>query len=266
VTRLLRPVKADAPSGSPVPHGVNGFSFRTAVDYQTGFERQNPRGAVEAFCLAFEPGTGPQLVIEETHAARFPAEHALLMEAIAHRPDITVRHDAHEDGARRASCFVSLHRSEGTGLELARAMRRGIPTIVTGHSFSVELQDKRDSLQVPYALTPIPEDEYRCERGGLWAEPDLDAAAGAMRLVIEQPKLALAKARRAQERARRQFSPYRTVRVMRDRITAIDHRRKEGEHSPSGHASVGRSPRTERGAGTTVSVGPDTSPKIVAAR
>ena len=122
----------------------------------------------------------------------------------------------------RNSCFVSLHRSEGTGLALARAMADGIPTIATAHSFSAEMQDQRDSMLLPFARTPIPRTEYRCEPGGSWAEPDLDAAARAMRLVFEQPTMAAARARRAQERARRQFSPTRSVRAMHSRMVAVD--------------------------------------------
>jgi hypothetical protein len=140
---------------------------------------------------------------------------------------------AHQQREPAESCYVSLHRSEGTGLRLAQVMSSGIPTIVTSHSFSSELQDSRDSMQVPCVLTPIPESEYRCEPGGCWADPDLDAAAKAMRLVIEQPKVTMARARRAQERARRQFSPYRTVGTMRDRVNTIARRRHVSAPAPA---------------------------------
>jgi len=240
VARMFLPMKSDQRAGHSVPDR-RGFTFWASLDYETGFARQNPLGVVEAFRSAFQVGAGPQLVIETTHAAHFPAEHEELIDAVADRSDITVLRDGregggagnHNDRTLGESCFVSLHRSEGTGLMLARAMRRGIPTIVTNHSFSSELQDGRDSMQVPCALVPIPTDEYRCEPGGYWAEPDLDAAATAMRLVIEQPKLAMAKARRAQERARRQFSPYRAARAMRDRVNAIDRLRHESEPLPA---------------------------------
>jgi hypothetical protein len=232
VARMLLPVPSQSPAdwrgGPPEP----GFTFRAGLDYETGFERQNPLGVVQAFRAAFPCGAGPHLVIDATHAASFPAEHAKLIDAVADRPDISVVPDGrgevfagphgHDVGA---SCYVSLHRSEGTGLRLAQAMRQGVPTIVTSHSFSVELQDGRDSLQVPCTLSPIPESEFRCEPGGRWAEPDLEAAAKAMRLLVEQPDVAMAKARRARDRARRQFSPYRTVRTMRERLSAVDRMR-----------------------------------------
>jgi glycosyltransferase involved in cell wall biosynthesis len=138
------------------------------------------------------------------------------------------------------SCLVSLHRSEGTGLRLAQAMAYGVPTIVTGHSFSSEMQNDRDSMQIPFTLCPIPRDEYRCEDGGYWAEPDIDGAAKAMRAVLEQPKLVMAKARRAQERAQRQFSPARSILTMRERLAAIDRLRHGGvvPRTRSEHRSV----------------------------
>jgi glycosyltransferase involved in cell wall biosynthesis len=221
------PVRTNA--SAPPPTSDADFTFLARVDYETGFARQNPLGVVAAFCAAFDSGAGPRLAIETAHAARYPAEHAGLIDAVAGRPDIAVVPDhagraeeALNGRSARNSCFVSLHRSEGTGLVLARAMAQGIPTIVTAHSFSAEMQDQRDSLLVPFSRRPIPRNEYRCEPGGSWAEPDLDAAARAMRLVFEQPTLAAARARRAQERARRQFSPSRSVRAMHNRVAAVD--------------------------------------------
>jgi GT2 family glycosyltransferase len=227
VFRMTVPVRTNA--SAPPPTSDADFTFLARVDYETGFARQNPLGVVAAFCAAFDSGAGPRLVIETAHAARYPAEHAGLIDAVAGRPDIAVVPDhagraeeALNGRSARNSCFVSLHRSEGTGLVLARAMAQGIPTIVTAHSFSAEMQDQRDSLLVPFSRRPIPRNEYRCEPGGSWAEPDLDAAARAMRLVFEQPTLAAARARRAQERARRQFSPSRSVRAMHNRVAAVD--------------------------------------------
>ena len=106
---------------------------------------------------------------------------------------------------------------------------------MTGHSFSAELQGERDSFQVSFTPTPIPARERRCLPGGQWAEPDLDEAAKAMRLVVQHPELAMARARSAQERARRQFSPKRAARTMKDRLAAID-RLRHGD----GPSRVGR--------------------------
>lgn len=231
VTRMLLPMGSEHSPLRETPDAV-GFTFLASVDYDTGFERQNPLGVVEAFSQAFQPGEGPRLVIETAHAERYPAEHARLVDALAGRSDVVVLRDAHGISGRilsgrvvGQSCFVSLHRSEGSGRVLTRAMSLGIPTIVTGHSFSAELQDGRDSFPVPFLLAPIPDRECLGASDGEWAEPDLDEAAKAMRLVFEQPKMALAKASRAQGRGRRLFSPHASVRAVQDRLTAIDHLR-----------------------------------------
>jgi glycosyltransferase involved in cell wall biosynthesis len=225
ITRTLLPIRGRGPH--PRTAGDSPFTFVAQVDYEGGFERQNPLAVVQAFCAAFDPGEGPRLVIETSNGPRYPAEHAELVEAAAGRDDVSVLSEgkAPAGGSAKGSCHVSLHRSEGTGLALAQAMADGMPTIVTGHSFSAEMQDHRDSMQIPFALVPIPSNEYRSEPGGSWAEPDIDAAAAAMRAVIEEPTLAVAKARRARERARRQFSPSRSLRALHERLAAVDHMR-----------------------------------------
>ena len=207
------------------------FTFMTGVDYATGFERQNPLGAVEAFCSAFRPGEGPVLVIEATHSEQYVEEHRSLLDAVAGREDILVVDNFGRSPGRTLgkvgarSCYVSLHRSEGTGLMLARAMVQRIPIIVTGFGFSQEFQGAQDSFQIPFALAPIPDHELRCLPGGRWAEPNLERAARAMRLVVEKPKLVAATVQKARDRASRQFSPGGTARAVRNRLNAIEERR-----------------------------------------
>lgn len=203
------------------------FTFFTSVDYDTGFERQNPLGVVEAFRRAFQPGEGPRLVIGTSHAERYPLEHAELVAACSGR-DISVLNDDHVtsswlfDRGSSAACYVSLHRSDGTGRFLSRAMTLGVPVIVTKHSYGLEFFGPRDGFHVPCSIVPVPEEALRGVVQSQWAEPNLDEAAAAMRLVVDQPKVARARARRAKERARRQFGSPRVVRIMTDRVSAIE--------------------------------------------
>jgi GT2 family glycosyltransferase/tetratricopeptide (TPR) repeat protein len=231
ITRVPVATMAEFSDGLTVDLG-KGFSFLASVDYEAGYERQNPEGVISAFRLAFQPGEGPRLFVSAAHADHYPQEHGRLLNLAAGRSDVTVLKDdltgpgrlLLEHGAGD-SCFVSLHRSEGTGLLLALAMNRGIPTIVTRHSFSAEFQGERDSFQIPYVSQPVPWSERSCLPGGQWAEPDLDEAAKAMRLVVDQPKLASLKARRAKVRDRRQFAASQSAKVMKDRMIDIEQRR-----------------------------------------
>lgn len=203
-------------------------TFVASVDFQRGFERQNPLGAVAAFKLAFEQCEGPELVIEVAHSTSYPFEFRRLREAIEDRGDISVVEtnesllNPSSSKLRDLGCFVSLHRSEGTGLEIARAMSLGIPTIVTGHSFSADYQSHADGFIIPCQLVPVDESSSGYFPGGEWADPIVEEAAKAMRVVVEQPRLAMAKARKAREAARRQFSPGRVFQAISTRLSEID--------------------------------------------
>ena len=224
------------------------FTFVTSVDYATGFDRQNPIGAVEAFSSAFRPGQGPVLVIEATHSEQYVDEHKSLLDAVAGRQDILVVDNFGRSPGRTLgtigdrSCYVSLHRSEGTGLMLARAMVQRIPTIVTAFGFSQEFQGAQDSFQIPFTLAPIPDHESRCLPGGKWAEPNLERAARAMRLVVEKPQMVAAMVQKARERANRQFSAGSAARAVKDRLSEIDKRRYGNLANPkqSGRAGWAR--------------------------
>jgi GT2 family glycosyltransferase/tetratricopeptide (TPR) repeat protein len=227
------------------------FVFLTPVDFDTGFARQNPLGVVDSFCSAFAPGEGPRLVIETSHSDRHPRELAALSDAVDGRSDISVVDAGEEDPRRRApeiagaDCLVSLHRSDGSGLLLARAMASGTPTIATSYGANTEFQGERDAFLVPFGLEPVPQVRGEYPVGARWAVPDQAAAALAMRRVVEDPRAASAKARRARERARREFTPSRAARAIRDRAVTID-RRRHGDGSSSrgpvaGHLASSRS-------------------------
>lgn len=222
-----------APGARRRARGSAGYTFVTGVDYRTGFERQNPQGVLGAYCEAFRPDAGSNLVIETVHSSRYPAEHALVLEAASRRRDVEVRdvRDGHwlrlldEDDGRRV-CAVSLHRSEGTGRLLSRAMMSGAVTIATRHSFAEEVQDDRSCLLVACRLVPIPDLERRCAPGGQWAEPDLEEAARAMRALADETARADDLATRGRERARRLWAPLGVTRAMSERVRAIEDRRR----------------------------------------
>lgn len=229
--RLVRRMLLPAESNPHFAHAASDaeFVFLAGVDYEKGFERANPLGVVEAFSKAFYPGEGPKLVIETTHAHQYPAEHARLVEAASARSDVLVLGadpgQVFNSRAVDRSCFVSLHRSEGTGRLITSAMSLGIPTIATAHSFGAEIQDGRDSFPVSFSFAPIPESERWGTSGGQWAEPNLEDAAKAMRSAFDLPKVAKARALRAQKKADHIFSPSACAKAVQDRLAVIDHRR-----------------------------------------
>jgi glycosyltransferase involved in cell wall biosynthesis len=167
-----------------------GFVFLFCFDFNSVPQRKNPLAVVDAFERAFQPGEGPSLFIKCINSETRPQYSDQLRSRAASRADIRVR-DFYLKGedlaAMMAACdaYISLHRSEGFGLTMAEAMALGKPTIATGYSGNLEFMTASNSWLIPFRLTPVPSGCAPYAAGSSWAEPDIIAAAGAMREVFE---------------------------------------------------------------------------------
>jgi glycosyltransferase involved in cell wall biosynthesis len=202
-------IKARGPVGPivrVVPHplpnlaGVNidrerfrlteAFTFLTMFDTRSTAARKNPLGAIKAFQLAFTPHSrGVSLLVKVVEAGGDKAGSLQLDKQIAGWPNIVVMTDHLSDDETlgliaSVDCVVTLFRSEGFGLTVAEAMILGTPVIATGWSGPTEFS-KGAAIHVPYRLVPVVDASGRYAKSGqLWAEPDLDKAAEAMRAVF----------------------------------------------------------------------------------
>ncbi|HUP25279.1 MAG TPA: glycosyltransferase [Thermoanaerobaculia bacterium] len=186
------------------------FTFLFVFDYLSQAERKNPLGVVEAFRRAFGPGDHARLVLKTINRELFPEHAARLESAAAGLPvlfldEYLTQHEVH---TLMAACdaYVSLHRSEGFGLTLAEAMALGKPLIATDYGGSADFTTVGGSFPVPYRLVEIAENDGPYPAGALWAEPDLDAAAEAMRRVANDPLVAGLVAAVGQREVRERFS------------------------------------------------------------
>ena len=84
-------------------------------------------------------------------------------------------------------CFVSLHRSEGFGLSIAECMYLGKPVISTDWSATAEFVNGGNGIPVKCSLTRLPETIGPYAKGQIWADPDIDHAADAMKLLATDP-------------------------------------------------------------------------------
>jgi glycosyltransferase involved in cell wall biosynthesis len=82
-----------------------------------------------------------------------------------------------------ADVLLSLHRAEGFGIPLAEAMLRGKPVVATGWSGNLEFMSEDSACLLPARLVPMADEEANAYQGlaGLWAEPDIAAAAAWLR-------------------------------------------------------------------------------------
>ena len=189
-----------------------GRLFLFMFDYHSVFERKNPLGLIEAYTRAFAPEDGAALVIKCINSGTDPANHERLLMKAAERPDIHVV-DRYVASAERdamlaaCDCYVSLHRAEGFGFTLAEAMSLAKPVIATAYSGTLEFMSPDTSWLVPCQLVPIGEGHDPYPAAGEWADPDLDAAAEAMRTVHEDPVAAAERGAHAAAAVREAHSP-----------------------------------------------------------
>jgi FkbM family methyltransferase len=184
------------------PEPGDPVRFLFAFDYNSIGQRKNPWGLVEAFRRAFADRDDARLVIKSINADlnTHAAERLRLTIAGDPRIELIERYleQAELDELYATShCYVSLHRSEGFGLTVAEAMARGLPVISTDYSGTTEFVDERTGWPIPYRMTKVGPGCYPYQADATWADPDLDAAATAMRQVADDPSEAARRGRAA---------------------------------------------------------------------
>lgn len=163
------------------------FAFLAMFDTRSTAARKNPFGAVKAFQAAFSAeDSDVLLIVKVVFAADDRGTMARLKQMTSAWPNIRLVTEHLTDRETlelmaSIDCHISLHRSEGFGLTIAEAMWLGIPVIATNWSAPVEFAEGA-AILVPYTLvTAIDENGRYGIAGEVWADPDLDFAARAMR-------------------------------------------------------------------------------------
>jgi glycosyltransferase involved in cell wall biosynthesis len=172
--------------------GQEPLAFLTMADARSSLSRKNPRGAVKAFQLAFPRERDVELVVKlQGTEARSSPELEKLLEEI--KPDTRIRlvkkmltQEEMNQLFSRSHVLVSLHRGEGFGLPLLEAQTCGLATIATAWSGNLDFTTPENSALIPYTLTTM-RDEGEVYGQVTWAEPDLRAAATAMRRFYDDP-------------------------------------------------------------------------------
>jgi glycosyltransferase involved in cell wall biosynthesis len=166
--------------GVPQSDFVVGCSFSMA----SNFERKNPLAAIEAFQIAFPAALAPHatLVLRCSDHEAYPAGSAKLRARATADPRIRLTdRDAGTMSAfyHALDVFVSLHRSEGFGLQIVEALDAGLPVVGTGWSLSAQISARPGFHAVRSALVPVqdPQKVYAAIDGAIWAEPDINEAA-----------------------------------------------------------------------------------------
>jgi glycosyltransferase involved in cell wall biosynthesis len=187
------------------------FVFLFVYDFLSTAERKNPVGLIEAYTRAFGPNDGTTLVLKSINGDKRLDQLERVRRAAEGRPDVVVRDaylspELHSALLAHCDAYVSLHRSEGFGLDMAHAMGLGKPVIATGYSGNREFMDDATSYLVDYELGPVGPGSDPYPADSRWAYPNVDHAAELLRRVVERPEEAQERGRRAAGRIRTEFS------------------------------------------------------------
>ncbi|MGV9359755.1 glycosyltransferase [Amycolatopsis sp. NPDC003731] len=220
----VRTIPVPVPDPGPVtrePDGTTRFLF--VFDFNSTGGRKNPWGVVEAFRRAFPGREDVRLVLKATNGRRNTAAVERLRRAIDGdaRIELVERYltVAELDALyARTDAYVSLHRSEGFGLTVAEAMVRGLPVIATDYSSTTEFFGPESGWPVPFTMTGVGPGWPPYRSDGRWADPDLDAAAGAMRAVADDPAEARRRGAAARAHILRTHPEDVTVAWLRERL------------------------------------------------
>lgn len=174
------------------------FTFMVVFDFQSIMERKNPLAAIHAFREAFpvdSDPTGRYRLVIKSHSGT-TSEMEVLRSAAQQDSRIIFISRILSDAENIAlhsyqDCYVSLHRSEGYGLNILESMGAGIPVIATNYSGNMEFFKgvpaflERCHFPVPFKLLELRETVGPYEAGNHWADPDHNYAVNAMRTVAQ---------------------------------------------------------------------------------
>ena len=177
-----------------LPSKAKLFCF--AFDLNSSVDRKNPQACVDAFLAAFpitefsEQAVGLVIKVhkpinrnsawEKLKKLAAEDERIHIIEGTLSRPDLLALYAA-------CDCFISLHRAEGFGRGLAEALQLGLHVICTGYSGNVDFCNAPYADLVDYRLIKVKKNQYPHSEGQVWADPNVEHAAGLMRHFVLRP-------------------------------------------------------------------------------
>jgi glycosyltransferase involved in cell wall biosynthesis len=201
------------------------FVYLFVFDFHSHMQRKNPLALIDAFEAAFAPSDPVRLIIKCVNADADPEGFAAIGARVQGYPiDIHAGYWSSQ-GLRdlMAACdaYVSLHRSEGTGLTITDAMALGKPVIATSWSGNMDFMDIANSFLVRYELVEIQENIGPFRAGEVWADPSVEHAAEQMRTVFEDREEGRVRGEAARREIETNYSEEKLAGLVRQRLEVV---------------------------------------------
>ena len=211
--------------------------FLVAMDFLSDHNRKNILGSYDAFVKAFPLGERNDLALvikTVNHKHTAVSENVELIKsffALKNDPRVHFisKHLSFEDLFSikyGVDCYISLHRSEGWGFNLFEAILMGIPVIASAYGGSEQfmrpLYSQVEELRVPAKHSKISKSFMNAYTTDMyWGEPDVEAAATALRLLEGNTTYYRQAAVGIRSKALDLFSRERLGQAMKDRLSLV---------------------------------------------
>lgn len=204
----------------------------TTFHASSDLERKNVRGALTAFRRAF-PSGGAHLAVAAIDLDPTSEPAAWLDREVTAAGGTLLGGKLSEvdRGLLLASCdvYLSLHRFETFGLDLAEAMARRKPVVTTGYGGNLDFMPPGATALVGYRTYVAKDAEPGFTNGFTtsyplghpWAEPDVDQAARWLRTLAGNPGLRTSMGERAAEAVEAVCGPDAVANVVLKRLAAL---------------------------------------------
>ena len=154
------------------------FNFLFSADCNSFIDRKNPHALLRAFrsfmLLAGNSNIRPRLILRLTNLS--PSLHSEFIQSFHNDADIQLIDQplAYSDYIslmNSVQCYVSPHRCEGFGRNIAEAMQLGTPVISSNYSGNLDFCNFTNSLLINGSLIDVPISSYPHASGMKWFDP-----------------------------------------------------------------------------------------------
>ena len=208
------------------------FLFLIIFDFNSDIDRKNIISTITSFNLAFGRKDNVGLVIKSINALHHDNDKLSLLHKISNIPNVLYISGVFQSSELKklkvsCDCFVSLHRSEGWGLNILDSVLSGKPVIASAfggsEQYMLPLYEKHNlnELRIPISIVNVTKTFGPYSTDMFWAEPSIEAAVYAMRQLYLKPNYYASRAAAVRSDAINILSPEETGLKMKRRLDDI---------------------------------------------